>query len=142
VELAHIRNFVALCDERSFTRAARRCGISQPSLSNAIKTLERELGGELFERRGMSLTPLGKSVQPQFESTLASVRQITKRAKAFHRRQRAQRRALADRTLRPDAAVLLNGAKPFEEAPESEAAHDRDGREDRADSHIVARPDR
>jgi LysR family transcriptional regulator, hydrogen peroxide-inducible genes activator len=126
VELAQIRYFVALCDERSFTRAARRCGISQPSLSNAIKALERELGGKLFERRGMSLTPLGKSVQPQFESTLASVGQITKRAKAFHRRQPAQRRALVDRTLRPDAAVALNEAKLFEEAPLSKAPHNRE----------------
>ena len=87
VELAHIRYFVALCEERSFTRAARRCGISQPSLSNAIKALEHELGGKLFERSGMSLTPLGKSLRPQFESALASVGQITKRATAFHRRQ-------------------------------------------------------
>lgn len=119
MELAHIRYFVSLCDERSFTRAARRCGISQPSLSNAIKTLERELGGKLFERSGMSLTSLGKSVYPQFEVALASVRQITTRAKAFHRRQRAQRRVVADHTLRPDTLVPLNRAGPLEEAPQS-----------------------
>jgi LysR family hydrogen peroxide-inducible transcriptional activator len=82
VELAHIRYFVALCEERQFTRAAQRCRISQPSLSNGIKTLERELGGKLFERSGMSLTPLGKSLYPQFESALASIGQITKRATA------------------------------------------------------------
>ena len=60
MELVQIRYFVALCSKRNFTRAARRCGVSQPSLSNGIKALECELGGKLFERSDMSLTPLGK----------------------------------------------------------------------------------
>ena len=70
MELAQIRYFVALCSERNFTRAARRCGVSQPSLSNGIKALERELGGKLFERSDMSLTPLGKSLCLHFESAV------------------------------------------------------------------------
>jgi len=126
VELAHIRYFVSLCDERSFTRAARRYGISQPSLSNAIKVLEDELGGKLFERAGMSLTALGKSVLPQFESALASVGQIKKRALAFHRRQASRRRVAAARILRRDTVVPLNGAKSVEQAAQSEGAHSRD----------------
>jgi DNA-binding transcriptional LysR family regulator len=93
VELAHIRYFVTLCDERNFTRAAGRCGVSQPSLSNGIKTLERELGGKLFERSAMSLTALGKTVRPQFESAIASIEQIKKRAMAFHRRQASRSRS-------------------------------------------------
>jgi DNA-binding transcriptional LysR family regulator len=138
VELAQIRYFVTLCDERNFSRAARRCGVSQPSLSNGIKKLERELGGKLFERSGMSLTPLGRSVRLQFESAIASIGQITKRAAAFHRRQASGRRVGASRILRRlDTAVPLNGAKPLEEAPQSEAAHNRDGRKDGADQHIV-----
>ena len=45
MELHQIRYFLALCEERSFTRAASGCGISQPSLTNAILRLEQELGG-------------------------------------------------------------------------------------------------
>jgi DNA-binding transcriptional LysR family regulator len=37
--------------QRGFTRAARQCDISQPSLTNAIIRLEQELGGPLFERK-------------------------------------------------------------------------------------------
>jgi DNA-binding transcriptional LysR family regulator len=36
MQMHQIRYFLALCEERSFTRAAKRCGISQPSLTNAI----------------------------------------------------------------------------------------------------------
>jgi hypothetical protein len=46
-----IRYFLALCEELNFTRAARRCGVSQPSLTNAIGALERQLGGTLFQRK-------------------------------------------------------------------------------------------
>jgi molybdenum-dependent DNA-binding transcriptional regulator ModE len=58
--------FLALAEERSFVRAARRCGISQPSLSNAIKSLEDALGAQLFERtvRGSELTAFGKQMHP------------------------------------------------------------------------------
>src|SRR5215468_10129897 len=45
MQMQQIRYFLALCEERSFTRAAKRCGISQPSLTNAIIALEQELGG-------------------------------------------------------------------------------------------------
>jgi hypothetical protein len=58
--------FLALAEEGSFVRAARRCGISQPSLSNAIRSLEAALGAPLFERTitGSELTALGKKMHP------------------------------------------------------------------------------
>ena len=58
--------FLAICEERNFTRAARHCGVSQPSLTNAIKRLERTLGGPLFDRhcRNIELTELGQAVKP------------------------------------------------------------------------------
>jgi DNA-binding transcriptional LysR family regulator len=69
MEIYQARYFLAVSEERSFTRAAKRCGVSQPSLSIGIKRLETELGGLLFHRRGgiVSLSPLGLAVKPHVE---------------------------------------------------------------------------
>jgi LysR family hydrogen peroxide-inducible transcriptional activator len=66
METDQVRYFLALCHERSFTAAAKSCRISQPSLTNAIKRLERELGGELFHRgfQKTDLSELGHAVRP------------------------------------------------------------------------------
>jgi DNA-binding transcriptional LysR family regulator len=68
MEMHQIRYFLALCEERSFTRAARQCGISQPSLTNAIIRLEQALGGPLFERKpAVALTMLGHAIHPYIQ---------------------------------------------------------------------------
>ena len=68
MEMHQIRYFLALCEERSFTRAARQCGISQPSLTNAIIRLEQEVRGPLFERKPpVALTVLGHAVHPYLQ---------------------------------------------------------------------------
>jgi hypothetical protein len=65
MQMHQIRYFLALCEERNFTRAAKRCGVSQPSLTNAIIGLEQELGGALFQRKPLiALTVLGHAVHP------------------------------------------------------------------------------
>jgi DNA-binding transcriptional LysR family regulator len=65
MQMHQIRYFLALCAEGNFTRAARRSGVSQPSLTNAISALERQLGGALFERKpAVALTALGRAMQP------------------------------------------------------------------------------
>ncbi|GAB6142487.1 LysR family transcriptional regulator [Methylosoma difficile] len=68
MEMHQIRYFLAVCDHGSFTRAAQFSYVSQPSLTQAIKKLEEELGGELFtrERTGCLLTSLGRIVEPNF----------------------------------------------------------------------------
>jgi LysR family hydrogen peroxide-inducible transcriptional activator len=68
MELHQVRYFLALCEERSFTRAARRCGVSQPSLTGAMRRLEQDLGGALFERKpAVALTVLGHGVHPYLQ---------------------------------------------------------------------------
>jgi hypothetical protein len=52
--------FLALCEGLNFTRAARRSGVSQPSLTTAIGAFEQDLGGALFHRKpSIALTGLG-----------------------------------------------------------------------------------
>jgi DNA-binding transcriptional LysR family regulator len=79
--LAQIRYSLALCEELSFTRAARRCGISQPSLTNAIKSLERELNGPLFRRWPMRLTNRAANVRPHLAKALASIERAKRAAR-------------------------------------------------------------
>ena len=69
MQMNHVRYFLALCRDKNFTLAAKRCGISQPSLTNAIKRFERELGGPLFHRSltGATLSALGQAVRPHLE---------------------------------------------------------------------------
>jgi len=64
MELRQLRHFVALAEERSVTAAARRELIVQSGLSNSIKSLERELGAELYLRgtRPVRLTSVGEAL--------------------------------------------------------------------------------
>ncbi|HEY6869432.1 MAG TPA: LysR substrate-binding domain-containing protein [Novosphingobium sp.] len=60
----HLRAFNAVATERSFSRAARRMNISQPTLSQQIKSLEGRYGQILFESRRspLELTPVGQAL--------------------------------------------------------------------------------
>jgi molybdenum-dependent DNA-binding transcriptional regulator ModE len=82
MEMHQVRYFLALCEERNFTRAAKRCGVSQPSLTNGIKRLEQTLGGPLFhrDRRNMELTELGRVVKPYLKQLNQSAYEAKRKA--------------------------------------------------------------
>ncbi|MGN1389675.1 MAG: LysR family transcriptional regulator, partial [Bulleidia sp.] len=62
--------FVAVVQEKSFTRAAEILGYSQSAVSQAVRSLEKELGTALIERsrEGISLTEDGKEYLPYLRS--------------------------------------------------------------------------
>src|SRR5262249_20292661 len=60
-------------DLRSFTRAAKALGLTQPAVSSQIKRLQSQLGYELLDKRlkGVNLTPRGESVVQQARRLLS-----------------------------------------------------------------------
>ncbi|HWD05252.1 MAG TPA: LysR family transcriptional regulator [Amycolatopsis sp.] len=64
MERRQLEYFLAVVDHGGFTNAARRLHVAQPSLSHAVRTLEKKLGGLLFHRlpHGAALTPAGEAL--------------------------------------------------------------------------------
>ncbi|MFE9581185.1 LysR family transcriptional regulator [Nocardia sp. NPDC006044] len=77
MELRHLEYFVAVAEERSFTRAAARLHVVQSAVSAAIKTLERELRTDILRRtsREVALTEAGTVLLPRARTILDSVRE-------------------------------------------------------------------
>ena len=75
VELRHLRYFLALAEARSFTHAAERLNVTQPTLSHQIKRLETAIGTILFERRSkdVELTQAGRLLRPYCERILKEI---------------------------------------------------------------------
>ena len=75
MQLHQLRYFVAVAENRHFTQAADIVGITQPSLSKQIHTLEVDLGAPLFDRiRGnVTLTAAGEALLPLAQRILADV---------------------------------------------------------------------
>lgn len=69
MDFNQVRFFLAVADTLNFTRAAELCNVTQPALTQSIKRLEAELGGELIHRDGRNtgLSNLGRSLRTHFQ---------------------------------------------------------------------------
>ena len=87
MEMHQARYFVALCETLNFTRAADKCNVTQPSLTRAIKLLEEELGGPLFnrERNQTHLTELGRMMEPHLREVIEQAKISAGRASELFR---------------------------------------------------------
>lgn len=87
MELNQVRYFLTACETLNFTRAAEACGVSVPSLSKAIRSLEDELGGQLFrrERHLTHLTDLGRLMQQHFTAMQAAAEAARRDAQSYAR---------------------------------------------------------
>src|ERR1700735_2673416 len=86
VELREIEIFLTLAEEQHFGRTAERLTLSQARVTQAIQTLERKLGGKLFDRtsRSVRLTALGEFVRDDvgraYSELLAALQRSSARA--------------------------------------------------------------
>jgi DNA-binding transcriptional LysR family regulator len=87
MELRHLRYFVAVAEESSFSRAAERLHLSQPPLSRQIRDLETELGFKLLDRnrQGVRLTRLGNAVLSRARALLRDADSFKAEAKLLDR---------------------------------------------------------
>ncbi|MDQ2651370.1 MAG: LysR family transcriptional regulator, partial [Actinomycetota bacterium] len=71
MDLRQLEYVVAVADHGGFTRAAAALHVSQPSLSQGVRTLETELGVEIFSRAGRTVAPTASG-----EAIIASARRV------------------------------------------------------------------
>jgi len=132
MEVRQLEYFVAVAEELHFGRAAARLHIAQPSVSEQVRRLERELGGQLFARtsRRVELTTLGQVFLPEARGVLAQLRRATELAR---RTARAQTQTLtvgyatdlAPRLLRLAAPLLLEACPDVQLLPQSISTPDQ-----------------
>jgi LysR family transcriptional regulator, hca operon transcriptional activator len=83
MELRHVRYFIAVAEEKSFTRAAQKLRIAQPPLSRQIRDLEEELGVTLLERtsRTIRITAAGRVLLAEGRQLLAQAAEAVDRTR-------------------------------------------------------------
>ncbi|TLQ43839.1 LysR family transcriptional regulator [Streptomyces marianii] len=84
LEVRHLRVLCAIADAGSLHKAARRLGMSQPSLTTQLRRIENALGGELFlrERTGCRPTPLGRAVLSRARPLIAGMSALVTETRA------------------------------------------------------------
>ena len=124
MELRHLRYFLAVAEERNFTRAAKRLHIAQPPLTQQIKALEAELGVLLFDRSGyrVELTEAGRLFAVEVSRILADVRRAVLLAQRAARGMRGQVRVGFTESASFNPLVMRTFQAFRENSPEVELA--------------------
>lgn len=150
MELRHLRYFLTVAEELNFTRAARRLNISQPPLTQQIRTLEAELGVPLIDRSAyrIALTDAGQVFAAEAARILGEVRNAVQLARSAARGARGRVRVgftesasfnpLVTSALRGFRAAYPEVEVSLEEHPSTELATEL--REDRIDVGFVRPP--
>ena len=92
MELRHLRYFISVAQEQSFTKAAEKLFTAQPSLSQQIRDLEDEVGVALFDRttRKITLTAEGEAFLVHASNAIESAKLATAAARQVAQRKNNQ----------------------------------------------------
>jgi DNA-binding transcriptional LysR family regulator len=85
VEIRELECFLVLAEELHFGRTAERLYLSQSRVSQLLQSLERRIGGPLFERtsRRVALTPLGKEFLTSLRPAYAALERVVENAREY-----------------------------------------------------------
>ena len=145
MDLRHLRAFVAVAEEGTFTKAARRLHISQPPLSKQVRQLERELGATLFVRHrdGIELTSDGTMLLERAQAALTAFREFEDSTKAVSARARPLRVGISWGLWEAVERIRSHHAKRFPDvriAAEDLCTERSTTRERRFDVAVLRRP--
>ncbi len=116
ITLVQMRAFLAVAESLSFSRAADRLGVTQPTLSAAIRNLEESVGGRLFDRdtRKVALTALGLDCKRLAVQLLDEAERVESQLRSHVLGRRGMVRIAAPANLFP--GLLLPGLRAFRAA--------------------------
>jgi DNA-binding transcriptional LysR family regulator len=115
-DLSDLAAFAIVAEERSFTRAAARLGVSQSALSHTVRALEKRLGLQLLARttRSVSPTPAGHALLQDLAPALERIQQSLLRVRKLSDRPSGRLRLVASRSAA--TAVLMPRLRAFTKA--------------------------
>ena len=101
MELDWLKDFLALAEQRNFSRAADIRNVTQPAFSRRIRALEDWIGTPLFVRsaQGATLTPAGAHLRPLVDEMLGSLQRVRRDTRAVGEREMATLSIAATHTL-------------------------------------------
>lgn len=115
-ELSDLVAFATVAEERSFTRAAARLGVSQSALSHTVRALEGRLGVQLLARttRSVSVTSAGHALLEDLRPALDRIRQSLQKVRSLSDRPSGRIRLVVSRSAA--VRVLLPKLRSFNSA--------------------------